>query len=180
MKTKKELEKKLDELDRMLLGLLKYLEKFSEAQLNQAPSKDKWTALQISHHLILAEGASQVYLEKKLSYNPELKRANLSTYIRAASLKAYLRSPLKWKAPAVIGTNALPKESNLRDTKEKWLSQRLALRQFLMSLDESLYDKELYKHPFVGRITIGNMMGFFKNHFIRHEKQIIKGLQQNN
>jgi hypothetical protein len=46
------------------------------------------------------------------------------------------------------------------------------MKSYLEDLPEHIFDKELYKHPFAGRVTIRGMVDFFGGHLERHAKQI--------
>lgn len=166
------LEKHIKRLDDKLIQLLKTLKVYSEDQLNRKPDQDKWSVIQIMHHLMLAEGGSLNYVKKKTSFNPELKDAGVKAALRELALSTYFGSPLKRKAPATISGDKLPAHASFWKTAQDWKNQRSELREFLCTLPPDLLKKEVYKHPFVGRITIYGMMRFFEQHFDRHHKQI--------
>lgn len=168
------LEKRLDQLDKKLNLLFEELKDYSEAQLNRKPRSDKWSVIQVMHHLLLAETKSSNYLQKKLSFNPELKNAGFQSWCRKQGLKFFLWAPFKWKAPTGIAEENLPDNAGFWDTVKQWKEQRIKLREYLDTLPADIFKKEVYKHPRAGRMDIGGMLGSFDWHFNRHRKQIKK------
>lgn len=172
----KTVERQLDKLHKDLIELLKDLEGYSERRLNMNPTTKKWSVFQVMHHLALVEELSIQYVERKLSHNPELKKATVLTSFRKVALTALLSSPIKAQAPSAVGTEQLPDTSTFWEIAKKWKNQREDLRKYLADLPEEYYTKEIYKHPFAGRVTIGGMLQFFQQHFDRHKKQIYRTL----
>ncbi|MEL6865534.1 MAG: DinB family protein [Bacteroidota bacterium] len=171
-------QKQLLQLDQSLTEMLEKLKDFSDDQLNRPPKKGGWSAIQVMHHLLLAERLSLAYVLKKLSFQPELKRAGLEAMMRSQLLNLYLGLPFKFEAPPHIGTPALPERASFWETAKSWKQERQKLQQFLKDLPSDLDNKALYKHPFAGRISLGNMLSFFQAHFYRHRKQIFRVLDE--
>lgn len=161
-----------DKIDRKLQQLLDELKQYSDEKLNHKPTPESWSVLQVMHHLMLAENLSGKYVQKKLSFNPELKNTNLGTAWRMLVLRSYNYLPLKLKAPKNVGSENLPETSGFEQTAEKWLTQRQELRAFLSTLPDEIFKKEVYKHPIAGRLNLDGMLQFFEGHFDRHRKQI--------
>ena len=134
--------------------------------------KKKWSPLEQCYHVHLAEKFSRLYCIKKLSFNPELNDAGLTSWLRVFALKTFERVPFKFKAPKAINEAAFPENINLEMLREVWTSDRQELKSFLDNLDEQLVNKEIYKQPTVGRLTIGGMLEFFQFHQDRHQKHI--------
>jgi uncharacterized damage-inducible protein DinB len=167
---------KLSHLDEELETLLTDLQQYDSVQLNRAPAVDSWSATQVLHHMLLSEKFSQQYCEKKLSFKPELKKAGLLATARVYFVDGYLRSPLKVKAPQMIGTSALPKEDELANIAKLYRAQRQDLQRFLEEVDEVYLDREVYKHPFGGRMSLAGMLDFLRSHFRHHRKQLYRAL----
>ena len=72
----------------------------------------------------------------------------------------------------MISGENLPDYVTFWDTAKKWKQQRLDMKNFLSQLPEDIYKKEVYKHPFAGRLTLNGMLKFFDSHFDRHHRQI--------
>ncbi|MEO0789412.1 MAG: DinB family protein [Bacteroidota bacterium] len=162
---------RLDSLDQQLDNWVSELEKYTHEQHNQAGENRGWSAMQCMHHLLLSEKYSLQYLRKKISYDPKVDKVGFSAYWRMGVLRIYLGLPLKFKAPAMIATDKLPETSDLQETAQAYREHRLDLRRYLSDLDPKWYDRAVYKHPFAGRLGINQMLGFFKWHFVRHQKQ---------
>lgn len=170
------LQSRLVLLNSDLSKLLEELKNYSEEDLNRPPKPGAWSALQVMHHLMLSEELGHQYIEKKLSFNPTLKNKGVMSSLRFRLLSLYLGSPFKFKAPDIIGDEALPVKSSFWETAKKWKAQRTQLESFLDSLPEAYANKEIYKHPAAGRLTLSHMVRFYHDHFRRHRKQIRKAL----
>jgi len=168
------LDIQLKALDKKLKTLLTEVKVYSEDQLNRQPKENSWSVIQVMHHLMMSENGSLKYVKKKLSFKPELKKAGVKAAFREFGLNTYLKSPFKWKAPEAISGDNLPANETFWKTAQDWKNQRIELREFLETLPEEMLKKEVYKHPFVGRISIPGMLRFFHQHFDRHNKQIQK------
>ncbi|MCB0550237.1 MAG: DinB family protein [Phaeodactylibacter sp.] len=166
------LDQRLKKIDQRLQGLLDELSAYDNEALNRKPADGGWSALQVMHHLLLAEEGSVKYVKKKLSFNPELSAAGFSSSWRAFLLNFYFILPFKFKAPPGVGDDALPARSDFQEVSERWRSSRKALREYLESLPEELFQKSIYRHPFAGRMSLEGMVQFFEGHFERHRKQI--------
>ncbi len=168
----------LNQIDARLEALFQKLGAYDNDLLNKKPAEGEWSPMDVLHHLMRSERLSHGYIRKKLSYNPNLKKAGLGANWRAFLLSAYLKLPLKWKAPAVVSEEHFPEYSTLQEVSEQWRQQRHQLKQHLEELPGHLFDKELYKHPFAGKITIAGMIDFFGGHMERHSKQIDRALEK--
>ncbi len=167
-------DRQLQQLDTELTELLKVLKDYSERTLNKRPAEDKWSVLQVMNHLILVEGYGKAYVEKKLSFNPELKKAGLGGTWRKFMMNTVVKFPFKVNAPAPVSGDNLPEESSFWETAKKWKQQREELRIFLETLPVEHFNKELYKHPLAGKMSLYGLMDFNVAHFKRHLKQINK------
>lgn len=166
------IEKQFRLLDKKLNLLLEELKDYSDSQLNRKPGAEKWSVIQVMHHLLLAETGSYNYLQKKMSFNPDLGKAGVKSWFRKTGLKFFLWAPFKWKAPVAIGEENLPENAGFWDTAKQWKEQRELLRNLLQKLPAETFKKEAYKHPMAGRMDITGMLSFFEWHFNRHHKQI--------
>ncbi len=149
---------------------------YPEEQLNRQPANGGWSAIQTLHHLLLVEELSLAYVRKKLSFNPTMEKVGPGTYWRSLWLSAWLRSPLKRKAPDYVGDANLPAFATLDSTRDRWERVRHEWRQFLNELPDELLDKQVYKQPFAGRLGWLQTIGFFEGHFQRHRKQVQRAL----
>jgi uncharacterized damage-inducible protein DinB len=169
-------QKILDRIDHKLEKMISDLEQRPTEALNQAPYPGAWSPLQVLYHLVLAEKLSLGYIKKKLSYNPELPKADWRARLRTSVLNAYLKSPLKQKAPANVNESNFPDDLSLEQITKDWRAMRQELRSYLEGLEPELFSRQVYKHPLSGRMSLAGMLSFFENHFDRHHKQIQRAL----
>jgi len=163
---------RLDQINLELRQLFDHLKLYTDDQLNRRGPNGKWSVLQNMHHLILGEGYAQKYVTKKLSFNPELKKAGIMNSLRSNVLTLYMRSPFKRKAPPAVAEEHLPTNAEYWATIKQWREQRESLAELLNSLSDDMLKREIYKHPFIGRLNAFQMLVFFQGHFRRHERAI--------
>jgi hypothetical protein len=166
----------LETLEQERRELFDLLQVRGDEELNRAPGPGKWSAIQVMHHLIISEELSLKYVRKKLSFKPELQKAGFSERFRRMLLKIYLGLPFKFKAPKGVNDDALPAHVSFSETARRWDAIRLDLAGFLEGVSQDLFDKELYKHPAAGKMTLHGMLDFYLAHFRRHREQIIRTL----
>ncbi len=163
-------------MEKERLELFAELEARSDEALNRGPGPGKWSPIQVMHHLIISEELSLRYLQKKLSYNPTLKKAGPAAFWRRWVLKTYLWLPFKFKAPKAVNDEALPRYVSFVETKARWEKIRKEITDFLEQAPKELLDKEVYKHLVAGRLTLEGMLEFFLYHSRRHMAQIRRSL----
>lgn len=173
----KSVNKRLQRMDNELRLLLKELEPYSEAKLNEKPKADAWSVFQVMHHMIKVERSSMAYVTKKLSYQPVLKKVGVKSGIIRVATKALASVPIKIKAPAVVGED-LPPHSTFWEVVKEYKDVRSELQRFLEEMPTDMFDKEIYKHPLTGRMSLNGMLQFLEGHFSRHRKQIRKTLKK--
>ena len=175
--TNSEITLKLNFLDQRISDLLFSLKAIPTEKLNTKPQENSWSVLQILHHLILTEEASLKYVKKKLSFNPKLNKASLSSKLRQKLLVTWAYTPVKFKAPDAVSGDTLAGDSRLDNLSQNWKSVRADMRAYLCKLPDEILEREVYKHPFAGKLTLEGMLTFFEAHLDRHEKQIRKTLK---
>jgi hypothetical protein len=134
------------------------------------PDAHSWSIVQVCHHLILSEELSLQYLNKKLQYNSPIAQAGIWAFLRSSFINYALRFPIRYRAPKRV--SEFPETLEWIDLKSRWVTVRIGMRERLEKIPEEYLDKLVYKHPSIGRLTIDQMLTFFKNHIFRHEKQI--------
>ena len=169
-------------MDKSHASAFEYLEQTKEVLLSNLAERDpvyiasrknnKWSPIEQCYHVYLAEKLSRKYCVKKLSYQPELQDAGLKTRFRIWALKTIELTPIKFKAPKAINDQVFPENLNLELVLQEWSKERGELNDFLETLNPSYVDKEIYRQPFVGRLTIGGMLNFFEFHQDRHRNHI--------
>ncbi|NND04891.1 MAG: DinB family protein [Saprospiraceae bacterium] len=165
----------LDLLDARLEDLLSELEGISLEILARRKEPEQWSPIEVCQHLYLSEKLSLAYVQKKLSFDPVLRKAGLLSWIRSLVLNWYLQTKLKFKAPK--STTKFRMEGLTVDLIAiDWNGLRATLRQIITEMDSSHLDKAIYRHPIVGRLSILQMLRFFRSHFDHHYLQIIERL----
>ncbi len=168
----------LKNLDQKLILLLRDLQHYSDAKLNEQPNENAWSVLQIMQHLMKAEEGGILYIKKKLSFNPELEKAGVLSNMRAMALNMSMSSPIKIKAPEGVSGEALLTNLTFWDVAKQWKQQRQEMKAYLESLPSELYGMDVYKHPLTGKMTLSNMLSFFNKHVDRHTSQIRRTLKK--
>lgn len=174
----KSVQRRLKKMDADLTLLLKDLEPYSEAKLNEQPKAEAWSVFQVMNHLILVERSSINYVNKKLSFNPELKKTGVISGLRRVLMKVATRTPLNIKAPSAVGSEQLPDYSTFWEVAKRWKDTRMLLREMLEGMPADMYSKEVYKHPMAGRLSLRAMVEFLDQHFQRHRKQIYRTIKK--
>lgn len=168
----------IESLNKLTESIFKELESYSEAALNARPHPNSWSALQNLNHLVLSEKLSLAYCNKKLSFNPKLKKAGVSSALGSLLVNASLRSPIKVKAPINVGSEALPLHDTLASIRKTWGENRTDMKDYIENLENEYIDRAVYKHPFGSRLSLLGMVSFFKAHMKRHRRQLRKALKE--
>jgi len=174
---------KLNSLDAQQRDLFESLKYYNDSQLNRQPQPGTWSINQNLYHLMESERLSQAYIEKKLSFNPELPKTNIGSHIRMLILWFSMKSPFKFKSPEIIDTSNLPVDTKFWETVKRWKEQRATFKNYLSTLPADTLKRQLYKHPAAGKLNASQMLSFFDLHFNRHKKaidKIAKGLTKVN
>lgn len=170
---------RLDDLDNDLNRLLEELRDYSDGQLNRSPGENRWSALQVMNHLLLAEQLSLRSVKKRLQEPPVgIPSTNLLSGLRRIWLGWFLSLPISIKAPDIVGSDKLKDNSTFWTVAREYRQTRIALRELLETMPETYHHKQLYRHPLAGAMGIAGMIHFFDRHFIRHRRQILKTLRR--
>lgn len=168
-------ERLLARLGRMESDRLSLMQRFAgipSHKLAERPGPDKWSVAQVMMHLVVAEEGAQAYLKKKLAYGGH-RRAGLLSGLRLALLQLAIRSPFRYKAPAVVAD--IP-DCSFEAANERWASVRADMRRTYAELDEAAIGRELFKHPMAGRLSLLQGLAFMHDHMVRHTGQIERTL----
>lgn len=172
------IQEQIDQLDHSLNILFEHLMQETHANLDRKLSPERWSVYEIMQHLILSEGASLRYLQKKSQGLSQMRKAGLGAAWRSFLVAAMLSSPIKFKAPKGTDIEVFEPTESFAQLSGRWQKVRGELREFLGSLPQEIFDKEAYRHPRVGMITIGGMLWFFQVHFKRHASQMVRTLKE--
>ena len=170
------LDTEFAKLEKQRKDLLQKLKAYDDKLLNQKPSESQWSVMEVVNHLIVAEGFSYQYLDKKTQDLASASKVGLKESFRSFLLDTYLGSSKKFKAPTV----ALPPGTytSLADATTSWDKVRKDLQGTWTKLPEDLLDRNWFKHPVAGKLSFAQMMSFMKAHVKRHEKQISRTIKE--
>ena len=167
------LENHYNSLETKRADLFEILNRYTANELNTSVVQGKWSPLQIVEHLSKAEHLSVIYVSKKYNAIDELKPSGISEDLKILSLKWYLNSSHKMKAPKITRASEGDLDISILD---EWAENRAKLVQLLDMFDETTYKRKVFKHAFAGRVNIMHMLQFFEAHFDHHKKQILERL----
>jgi len=137
---------------------------------------NKWHILEIIQHLVMSENLSLIYLRKKWKYTQNLPPKTFITDFRSWLLLFFMWFPIPLKAPARVIVFDPDKTGS--ELIREWGQTRTQMKNFLEEMDLDVFQKEFYKHPAVGKLTLHHMLQFFYAHIKRHKKQIQRILLQ--
>lgn len=164
----------LTSLQRERQSLINLMSKYDNESLNRSPGTGVWSPLEVLHHIIISEEGSLKYVQKKLSFDPELPKTNFISNVRYGILLGAIYSPIRFSAPASV----VPRSESFEflALERHWQEVATDLGNYLEQLDPRWFDYQVYKHPIAGRLSILQMLGFLRNHLLRHKKQIVSRL----
>ena len=168
---------RFEENDRELSGLLKELSSYDQKVLHQSPGAGKWSVMQVLEHLYLSESLTLKYLQKKMSYQPDLPLASWRTALRRALLWIYVKIPIPFAAPKPVSTDKLGSSASLEELAEKYSGMRKEFRRFYEAQNPAFHKSAVYRHPISGLLDTKGTLLFFREHMRRHRKQIRKALR---
>jgi uncharacterized damage-inducible protein DinB len=168
------LNKMFSKIEKQRNNIFVKLEKYSDKTLNQKPSVGAWSVIEVIDHLTIAEKYSYQYLTKKLQDKTASNKVGLKEAFRSILLNAYLASPKKFAAPSI----SLPSDNyiTLNNAKEEWLKVRTDTAALLDTVPEDMLDRNWFKHPVAGKLSLMHMLTFMKAHVSHHERQIERTL----
>lgn len=149
--------------------LLDRVAQADETSLRRRPAPDKWSALEIVEHLILAERHVFRFPEPStlLQGKPQPRRP-----VRLALVWAVLKFGIPVRAPsrAMLPSGAvdLPELRARWDSQFEWLSR---LPDHLTARD---LDRPLFRHPVAGAISASQAIALNRVHLEHHLPQIRK------
>ncbi|MGO4529841.1 DinB family protein [Paenibacillus sp. 2TAF8] len=134
-----------------------------EAQLNQKPSPEQWSIMQVLRHLNLMENViiqqARLALEKEQNVSVEKKPYEMSLD-RSRSVEA----------PPHVQPQAEPE--TLADIRSDLAASHQALEQFAREHDVALLRSKSFPHPAFGEMDLAQWIVFTSYHEERHLGQI--------
>jgi hypothetical protein len=160
------------QLQNVLAAYTEEIKNLSYEQANQTPANGGWSIAQVVFHISNAEKGVVQYLQKKLQNPQESEPAGLKSYYRATLLRYALRSKKKFRIPKALEQPQGPYP--LPVLMDSWQLTRTELKNLLISINPADINKQLFKHPVVGKISLKQTLGFMTDHAQRHLEQIRK------
>lgn len=157
------------------IRIVKEIELMSEEQFSKQP-KQGWSVSQVIQHLILTEQISLKYMQKKIQ-NENLQKVNLLPRIKLRLVDLAFHLNMKFNAPKIVSPESEIETFHNMDKKtllNKWLALSIEIKEFLKKLPEGLLKKQIYRHPFAGRLNAFDAAYFWAFHIEHHWKQIGK------
>lgn len=170
MTLRDELRRRLAALEAARRRALQLIEGFPPDALNRAPAPGRWSALQVLHHVVTAEALSLAYVRKKMQAGAALPRAGLASRLRLLGLRLALRSPLRLRAPAATAT--VPATIDPDELRARWDTVRAELATLVEAFPPDLVGRLVFRHPFAGRMSLADTLGFMQAHLEHHLAQV--------
>ncbi len=168
------IKNKFERLEDSRKALIRTIDSVDESVLNKSPRPGKWSVNQIIYHLQKSEHASYNYVTKKLQ-SDDLTRNGYKSKMASFILKIAFILPLKYKAPKVVSD--VPENLDFSELDNTWKKNRVVLWELISTLTEDTAHRNIYRHPYVGRLNLLQMLTFFQDHFDRHRRQVLRILK---
>ncbi len=162
--------KRYAEIETIKNRLLQKAEKLTVEELNHSPSEGKWSAGQVLFHTYYSESGTIKVIQKNLAEKKTDRKSDLGGTLRNLLLMGFLRSPMKFKAPAVA--SKVPESITLDEVKSLFEKNNNEFKKILQELPDELHDKYIFKHPISGLFTINQTLNFVREHYLHHEPQL--------
>ncbi len=165
------LDSKWRKLEDSRTELLKKLKMATTEKLERSVD-GQWSVAQIFYHLNQAEKLSILYVGKKMQDVKNLGKPGFKQSLRLWYTKFLFRSGKKFKAPEhVLGK--VPDHVAYNSIVVEWDHTRVNMWKLLSTFPSNLIDKNVFKQPAIGRLSLPQMLDFMQMHFDKHSKQII-------
>ena len=158
------LEKQLDELLQMVATL-------DSRQQNFKPDARSWSILQVFRHMMQSEGQIIRYLRKKILGAAASRRASIGAILRSVVLNVSMRLPVKYKVPDAI-TVDFDEIYDFEKLSADWKLLRTDIKDFLETIDAETAQKEIFRLPVAGLMSLLQGLAFMQEHPERHTRQV--------
>ncbi|WP_157600719.1 DinB family protein [Rufibacter sp. DG15C] len=164
------LQAKFDRLEQQRQAYTSQLNSLTPAQQAKKPAEDQWSAAQLYYHLWKVEQVVIQSIKDNMASDRKRRPISFNTRWRSFLLNMFLILPTKLKVPKVIGE--MPETVNPMEVEKNWQDTRNTLQQFLTDFPAELLDKEIFKHPRAGVISLGQTLDFLIEHANHHKRQM--------
>jgi len=155
-------------LEKNRLEIIEYVSTKPEAFIHQS-RENEWSILQALRHIQLSEQGSLSYMHKKVLAGDAMKAAPILPPVLLTLMDGSFRSGLKFNAPVAIRN---PPVTSLEELKNDWERTREEMKRFLNDYPDKWTKKAVYKHPFVGMLSLNGALRFFNIHQNQHIRQV--------
>ena len=169
--TMSRLEQQLERLERQRHDLLARVEGMDDALLTRSPGEGQWSVIQVFCHLATAEEVSLGTIRKRTQEPAKLARAGLVNRLRSAVLTVALRSGVRFNAPQRT-LEAMSEARSLAEARKHWDDVRAGWRELIASTPADVANKEVFKHPRVGLLSLPQTLTFMEEHVRHHTIQV--------
>lgn len=153
------------------LEMLSFTKQYSEEQVSFKPGTEEWSMVQVVKHLVMTETQILQHIQKRLAKGG-LRPANIKSWVRYVVVKLALRYRKKIKTPRQV---AMPPEGlNFTEVAEEWNLLRLHWKKNLEHLPPDSIDKNMFRHPIAGDMSIGHTLSFMNEHIRHHMAQLTR------
>ncbi len=149
-------------------NLLQTIDGIVEEKLSIKDNVNEWSVYEILEHIYLTDK-----IISKLISTPSKNQSDTNEIIGSEELEDVLigkKSP-KVKTPEMLNPKGII--NNIQDFKNIFLEQRNLLKMNLES-GKIKVDNRIFKHPYLGEMTIEDWLNFIIFHTKRHIKQIVE------
>jgi uncharacterized damage-inducible protein DinB len=164
--------KKYHQIETIKKRYLSQVANLPEEQFNQAPEDGSWSIAQVLYHLYLAENGTIRAVQKNLRENNVKAHSKISDMFRNMLLVLFLKSPLKFKAPSILGS--MPDHIKREEINKLFGEATDSFKEVLNGLPKQLENKRIFKHPVSGKFNIGQTLNFVREHYLHHQGQLNK------
>lgn len=172
---KTEFNNRFNQLEAKRKELFEELKSHSDDVINTKPNPKAWSIAEVMLHLMAADEASLIYLQKKILGVTVVGKSGVKGSLKLLILKIAFIIPIKFKAPKV--TTPSSKHITLKEINKKWDSIKNDTLELVNKLNGEDFEKELWRHPISGKMNLLQMIDFTVLHFDRHKQQIAKTLK---
>ncbi|WP_192821174.1 DinB family protein [Rufibacter sp. LB8] len=165
-------QKKYTQLEKHRQTYTAQVRALSPDQQQKPPGEGQWSAAQLYYHLWKVENTVLQAIEANLASGRTHKPVSFNTRYRSFLLNLALALPFKFKVPKMIGD--MPPNVSVAEVEEKWQATSQQWQQFLEKFPEHLQQKEIFKHPRAGLLTMNQTLQFLLEHAAHHKLQMQK------
>ena len=166
------IDRQLAMLEKATQALFREAHALSPEQYRFKPDDRTWSAAQIMHHVYLSELLSLAYLRKKLSYPDQVPRYHPKSWFGILLIKTVFALRIKVKAPPTIDMSTRPEPMDLAELETKWRDLREESKSFIAANYAQFGNHLAFRHLFAGRMTMCQMLIFFREHLKHHHRQL--------